>query len=56
MRRGALQNGTRGDAEEKNYFSIFCIQKVFSLLHKITVEPLMLHGPFCQCSWYVSGP
>ncbi len=34
---------------------IFFAQKLFWCLHKITVEPLMLHGLFYQSPCYVSG-
>ncbi len=34
---------------------VFFAQKLFSWLHKITVEPLMLHGLFYQSPCYVSG-
>ncbi len=43
------------DAEETNcwiksfFGGVFCIQKVFSQLHNITVEPLMADGLFWQC-------
>ncbi len=44
-----LQNGatlTRRDTEESNchYFYFPCVQKVFSSLHKVQIEPLMADG------------
>ncbi len=36
--------------------SLMSIHKVFSQLHKITVEPVMSHGLFYQCPDYLSGP
>ncbi len=35
---------------------VFFAQKVFSWLHKITVDRLMSHGLLCRSSWYFSGP
>ncbi len=37
-------------------FYFFCIQKVFSSLHKIQIEPLMADGLFWRCLSYFSGP
>ncbi len=55
-----LQNGatvTRRDTEETNcYFYFLCLQKVFSSLHKIQIEPLMADGLFWRCLSYFSGP
>ncbi len=39
----------------KIVFVLFA-QKVFSWLHKITVDRLMSHGLLCRSSWYFSGP
>ncbi len=47
------------DAEETSCWikwGFFCVQKVFSLLHNLTVEPLMADGLFWQCFLYFSGP
>ncbi len=39
----------------KIFIFVFFVQKLFSWLRKITVEPLMLHGLFYQSPCYVSG-
>ncbi len=54
-----------GDADEtncwikslfyKNIF-VFIIQKVFSSLHKVQIEPRMADGLFWRCLSYFSGP
>ncbi len=40
----------------KSLFLFLCVQKVFSKLHNVTVEPLMADGLFWQCFSYFSGP
>ncbi len=40
----------------KIFIFVFFAQKVFSWLHKITVDRLMSHGLLCRSSWYFSGP
>ncbi len=61
---GNIQNGatlTRRDREEMNcwkkgrYFYFFCIEKVFSSLHKIQIEPLMADGLPWPCFSFFSG-
>ncbi len=39
-----------------NRYFVFFAQKVFSWLHKITVDRLMSHGLLCRSSWYFSRP
>ncbi len=40
----------------KIFIFVFFAQKVFSWLHKITVDRLMSHGLLCRSSWYFSRP
>ncbi len=62
---GNIQNGatqTRRDREETNcwkknlYFYFLCIQKVFSSLYIIQIEPLMADGVSSWCFSYFSVP
>ncbi len=41
---------------EACYFYFLCLQKVFSSLHKIQIEPLIADGLPWQCFLYFSGP
>ncbi len=54
------RTSTRETVERKMWNKIvifvFFAQKVFSWLHKITVDRLMSHGLLCRSSWYFSGP
>ncbi len=37
------------------YFYLFCVQKVFSSLHKVQIEPLMADGLFWRCLYTFLG-
>ncbi len=54
-----LQNGARVTRRrqivKQSYFIFVSVQKVFSYLSKITVEPLTSHGLFYWSPCYVSG-
>ncbi len=53
------RTSTRETVERKLWNKIVFVlfaQKVFSWLHKITVDRLMSHGLLCRSSWYFSGP
>ncbi len=54
---GNIRNGamvTRRD--RRGYFYFLCVQKLFSLHHKIQIEPLMSDGLPWRCFSYFSGP
>ncbi len=54
-----IQNSVmRKDREETNCWRkvVLCIQKVFLLLHKIQIEPLMSDGLPWRCFSFFSGP
>ncbi len=40
----------------KSLFCFLCTQKVFPSHHKIMVEPLLPHGLFYRCLYYLSEP
>ncbi len=46
----------RDVGKKSRYFYFLCIQKVFSSLHNITIDPLMADGVSWQCFSCFSGP
>ncbi len=56
QRRWRGETERRRIVEKSRYFYFLCVQKVFSSLHKIQVEPLTADGVFWRCFSFFSGP